>query len=892
MTTVGRDRPARAATTPSSPASPAPGPPADAPSATEVERLAHALAAAHHDLTALVTSVPIPVCRIDADGNLVIWNPAAERTFGWSAEEVLGGPLPIVHPDDADDYADLRRRALTDERPQGEQVTCVAKDGSDVQIKVWTSVVERFDDDRPDVVGILVDVTEDHRAEMDLRESEHRWRTLVQNVSDVVSIVNADGRITSTVGEVRPLLGYPSDAWDGIHLTDVTHPDDVPTVLAVLDDVLSAPGNEVSAEARVRHHDGTWAEIWVKAVNLIDDPTVGGIVLTTRNITDRKRAERLVRSQTEILELIARDAPIDQVLDTVALMIEDHDPGARVAVLLVEDKRLRPRARRGRGPGPSLRAALGDIELHDELVTSFDLQHGVPIVVEDVATDPSTEELRPVLVEDGVQSLWWAPVIPMEPPRALGAVIAFHEDRGHVPSSHAVTAAELACSLVGIALERHTTTSELTHRSLHDDLTNLPNRTLLLDRLQTSLDRAHRSGGELTVLYVDIDLFKMVNDSLGHKMGDEILKEVADRLRAVTRPGDTIARVGADEFVIVCDRPGSLSTILSVADRLTEAMSEPFAIDTGEVFLTVSLGLALSTPGTDGAGLLRNADAAMARAKQRGRNRLEMYDSAMQASAHDRLNLSSHLRRAISRGEMRVVYQPIVELETGSVVGAEALVRWRHPTRGEVPPAVFVPVAEETGTILEIGEWVLETALSELREYQTPERQPFQLSVNLSARQLDDPGLVSMVTSALRTHQWPAEQLCLELTETALTEDLDSALRALIRLRATGTRIAVDDFGTGYSSLTHLQRLPIDAIKIDRSFVQGLGETGGTDRSTIATAVLGIAHAMGLDAVAEGVETPNQLHALRRLGCPLGQGYLFSVPVPADALSALVVIRS
>jgi EAL domain-containing protein (putative c-di-GMP-specific phosphodiesterase class I) len=282
----------------------------------------------------------------------------------------------------------------------------------------------------------------------------------------------------------------------------------------------------------------------------------------------------------------------------------------------------------------------------------------------------------------------------------------------------------------------------------------------------------------------------------------------------------------------------------------------------------------------------------MARAKQRGRNRLEMYDSAMQASAHDRLNLSSHLRRAISRGEMRVVYQPIVELETGSVVGAEALVRWRHPTRGEVPPAVFVPVAEETGTILEIGEWVLETALSELREYQTPERQPFALSVNLSARQLDDPGLVSMVTSALRTHQWPAEQLCLELTETALTEDLDSALRALIRLRATGTRIAVDDFGTGYSSLTHLQRLPIDAIKIDRSFVQGLGETGGTDRSTIATAVLGIAHAMGLDAVAEGVETPNQLHALRRLGCPLGQGYLFSVPVPADALSALVVIRS
>ena len=263
------------------------------------------------------------------------------------------------------------------------------------------------------------------------------------------------------------------------------------------------------------------------------------------------------------------------MLDTVALMIEDHDPGARVAVLLVEEQRLRPRARRGRGPGPSLRAALGDIQLHDELVASFDLKHGVPVVVEDVTTDPSTEELRAVLVEDGVHSLWWAPVIPMEPARALGAVIAFHEDRGHVPSAHAVTAAELACSLVGIALERHTTTSELTHRSLHDDLTNLPNRTLLLDRLQTSLDRAHRSGGELAVLYVDIDRFKMVNDSLGHKRATR--SSGGRRSAASGHPAAATPSPGsAPTSSSIAVRPAAaVSSDPLVADRLDEALSEP-----------------------------------------------------------------------------------------------------------------------------------------------------------------------------------------------------------------------------------------------------------------------------------------------------------------------------
>lgn len=858
--------------------------------ATHSWMLHGALASAQVDLAKLVTNAPIAMCRLDAEDRVVMWNPAAEAMFGWTACEVIGRPLPFASESSSavEGYRALRARAVAGEHLIGTQVACQTKDETPLQVRVWTSTMESTDGGPPEVVGFMVDITDEDRARRELRASEHRWRTLVQNVSDTVTVIDATGTIRSTTGQLKPVLGYPSGVWDGRAFGDILHPDDVDKLQPVIDRVLAAPGAEVTTDARVRHSDGSWVDLHVTAVNLLDDPAVGGVVLTTRNVTDRKRAEALVHSQAEILELIARGSPLDHVLEAIAVMVEDHDPSATAAVLLLEGGRLRPRARPGGGPSRELWAAFADIEVTPDFQKAYSQDHGVPVVITDVAHTNPGHPVNRRLVADGFTSLWWAPVVAHGATHPVGVVMAFHPE-AHEPSADARQAAEVACSLVAIALDRHANVTELAHRELHDDLTGLPNRTLLVDRLQTALDRATRLGEEVAVLYVDLDRFKMVNDSLGHTVGDAVLTAMADRLRAVTRPGDTIARVGADEFVILCDRSGSLSTTLSVADRLTEAMKEPFASGASEVFLTVSLGLALNTPGNDGPAMLRNADAAMFRAKQRGRDRLEMYDPAMQASAHDRLALGSDLRRAISRHELRVVYQPIVALDTGRMVGAEALLRWRHPTRGDVPPTVFIPIAEETGTIVEIGAWVLDTALAELAPVARSAGTDFTLSVNLSPRQLDDSSLVARVTAALRHNGWTPEQLCLELTETALTEDLDTALRALVRLRATGAQIAVDDFGTGYSSLTHLQRLPIDTIKIDRSFVQSLGESGGTDRSTIATAVLGIAHAMGLGAVAEGVETRAQLNALRELGCPLGQGYLFSVPVPVDALVALAL---
>jgi len=855
---------------------------------TTTQRLSGALASARTDMASLIDRLPMAVARLAPDDTVTLWNPAAVDMFGWTADEVVGGPLPVL----ADGGCDLRARTLAGEALVRTLLPGVDATGRPLDLRAWTTALAT--EGRPaseaDVLVLLVDVSEDMALDRAVRAREHRWRTLLQNISDTVTVLDADARILSTTGEVAPVLGYPSDSWVGRTFGEMVHPDDAERLAPLVRQVLEDPSRPVTAEARVRHQDGSWVHVWGHAVNLLDDPDVGGIVLTTRNIDEQKRAEALVAGQTAILELIAGATPLDDVLEAIAAMVEDHDDGAQVAVALVDGPRLRPRARPGRGPHPLLRAALGEVDVTPALQRREGGGHGVPLVRH--ADDPATSAVMgPALAAAGIQTVWWAPVVPADGDEAVAAVVSFHHDR-RPPSAHAVRAAEIACTLVAVALERHAAVTELAHRELHDGLTGLPNRTLLLDRLQTALDRAARTDGQVGVVYVDLDRFKLVNDTYGPAAGDEVLTTVADRLRRATRPDDTIARAGADEFVVVCARAGQSSTVVALADRLRDVLADPIDPDRSELVVTASLGLALSAPGVDAPALLRQADAAMLRAKQRGRDRVEMYDPVLQAGAVDRLSLAADLRQALDRDQLHLVYQPVVELATGRVVGAEALCRWRHPVRGDVPPDEFIPVAEDAGTIRPIGTWVLATALADLaplvRSGSGAPGRRFELAVNLSPRQLDEPGLVATVAGAAATHGWAAEDLCLELTETALTDDLDLASRALLAIRSVGVRIAVDDFGTGYSSLTHLQRLPIDTIKVDRSFVRGLGEEGAGDRAAIVGAVVGIATAMGLDSVAEGIETEAQLAALGDLGCRRGQGYLFSAPVPVEDLLRLV----
>jgi diguanylate cyclase (GGDEF)-like protein/PAS domain S-box-containing protein len=432
---------------------------------------------------------------------------------------------------------------------------------------------------------------------------------------------------------------------------------------------------------------------------------------------------------------------------------------------------------------------------------------------------------------------------------------------------------------------------QLVQRALHDQLTGLPNRILFMDRLEQALERSARRGKFAAVLFLDLDRFKLVNDNLGHDRGDQLLVQVAERLRSCLRRVDTIARIGGDEFTVLLEDVGSAADAALVAERIIEAFRGSFRIENQEIFVGASIGIALGgrDQGTTAQGLLRNADIAMYRAKANGRACIEVFKSSMRETVKGRLRMETELRRALDRGELRLHYQPQVDLRTARIVGLEALVRWEHPERGLIPPGSFIPIAEETGLILPIGRWVLETACRQASIWRADPEIGLDLvmAVNLSPRQFRHPRLVQDVGKVLAESGLDASGLEVEITEGTAMGDADATVKTLEHLKEIGIRLAIDDFGTGYSSLGYLKRFPIDVLKVDRSFVAGLPANRGD--AAIVRAVVGLTRALGLKAVAEGVETADQLAELRDLGCDQGQGYLFGRPTATEV--ADVVLR-
>jgi len=438
------------------------------------------------------------------------------------------------------------------------------------------------------------------------------------------------------------------------------------------------------------------------------------------------------------------------------------------------------------------------------------------------------------------------------------------------------------------AQRRRAAEARLLHLARHDPLTGLPNRSFFLHRLERAL-AAGRDGGQVAVLLLDLDRFKSVNDSLGHASGDALLVEVARRLRAAAAPGATVARLGGDEFTVLLPALPHRQAAPAAAARLLAALGAPVPLAGELIPITASVGVALAAAGATAVDLLRDADTALYRAKREGGDRWAVFDPGVDTEARDKAALEVDLRGAAERGELRLAYQPLVDLASRRVVGLEALVRWQHPARGVLPPDAFVPLAEETGLILATGGWVLREACRAAQHWQDL-GVGVTISINLSARQFRLPGLADDVRDALAASGLAPGCLRLELTESAVLEETDQAAATLRRLRDLGVRFAIDDFGTGYAGFDSLRRLPIDQVKVDRSFV---ADVGGTRReATIVRAVVGLAHALGLGVVAEGVETPEQVAALRAIGCDLGQGYYFAPPLPAAELTPLLLRRA
>ncbi|HWL38461.1 MAG TPA: EAL domain-containing protein [Frankiaceae bacterium] len=680
------------------------------------------------------------------------------------------------------------------------------------------------------------------------RRHERRFRALVENGSDLVTLVDQQGQVFFASPACEHLLGVPEDAMVGEHPFKLVHPEDRFLAGGLLDAVWTSSREGEPIEARFQHADGTWRWFEVVADNLLDEPDVNGVVVHFRDITDRKRAQlELQESASRFRSLVQHASDLVVVLDGQARVTYVSPSVVRVLGYLPEE----------------VLDTSAALLIHPDDVTAL------PRVSDD-AFAPLTREVR-VRRRNGD----WA-------------VIEF-------------TASDLRreAGVEGVVLngrdvtDRKTLEAELRRLALHDGLTGLANRTLFLDRVEQALSRDARLTSTLGVLYVDLDDFKTINDGLGHIAGDALLRAVAGRLQGCIRTQDTAARLGGDEFGILLDDIDNASTAAEVAKRIGEALAQPFEVDGRQLHVTATVGLVVRTDEVvTTEALLRRADVAMYLAKTRGKNRVQTYEAGMDEQFRERLELKGDLADALAQEQFRVVYQPIVDLATGDLDGFEALVRWQHPERGLVPPNVFVPIAEETGDIVALGQWVLQTSCDQLAAWQRTYGIRPRMSVNLSIRQLEHPGLIASVRSAIAAAGIEPGDLTLEITESVLAEDVELVRGQLSELQDLGVKVAIDDFGTGYSSFGYLSQFPIDILKIDRTFVMNL-TSADSDEAGIVTAMVSLAGARGLRTVAEGIEETVQADVLRELGCDTGQGYLYSRPLaPADLADVLESART
>ncbi len=676
---------------------------------------------------AVVDQTAESIFVIDPDtGFFLESNSAFRELLGYTKEDMARLTIYDVVAVDGVVVDRYIRRVLSELRPQVTERQYLCKDGKTVRVEEYSSTLRR--DGRKVLSFMARDLSGTLRTgEKTRRQSEERFRAMVQNAADVITIVNPDGTIRYQSPSIERMLGFKTSRLIGMSIFDNLHDEDVSQMQRMVAEVIERPGTAKRATLRIQHADRSWRFVEIIATNHLRDLNVGGIILNMRDVTERKVLEE-----------------------------------------------------------------------------------------------------------------------------------------------------------------------QLMHQAFHDPLTGLPNRTYFLERLKTALDMSGKNQSLLAVMFVDLDNFKVINDSLGHHAGDLLLAEAARTIREAVRPLDTVARFGGDEFTLLLEDLEDVEAAVGIAERIQHALHEPLLIENHEISVACSVGIAFSDPSIpntdlDPEELVRNADIAVYRAKADGKARITLFDREMNRYALHRLETEIELRRAIERNELVVYYQPLLDLLTGAVLEVEALVRWQHPLRGLVSPLEFIPLAEETSLIIPLGKWVLEEACMQAQAWKGLGKGAAGLvvCVNVSARQFRQNGLVEDIAHALEISGLPPGDLKLEITETVGMEDPAQSLATLRELKALGVKLALDDFGMGYSSLSYLKHFPVDSIKLDRSFISGLGNN--RQDTAVVYAAVSFAKALHLTITAEGIENNAQVEQLRALGCELGQGFLFSKPLPSWEMAEYLI---
>ncbi len=828
-------------------------------------------------LQALMAHASELTVLVDRHGHIGYVSPASERLLGYRPDELQArDPLELIHPGDRERAAARFAGHQAASAPlRATEYRALHRDGSWRQVEVTTTNL--FDD--PDV-GALVhnirDVTDTRRYEHQLAASERRLRAIVGNSDDIITVHGRNGRTLFCSPAITSVLGYDAEELLGTDPLGLIHPDDVEAVTAFRH--AADGGSPAAFQYRVRHKHGSWRWLESTARNRLADPAVAGIVLTSRDVTVRRRRS----AQQEVVAILSGEAvrggSVERLFRRATDLVAEVLEVERCTVLrAVEDKQLAVVTRHG----PPLVEGRFCAEV-DGLPVSLAAQalHDDASVVWSDGASASRPGPYPLLRQAGIRS--GVAAVIADGGGLQGALTAY-ASRPDAFSRDDIAFVEAAANVLAAALGRRRVEDELRRRALHDNLTSLPNRVLLLDRLAGALGRLDRHAGSVAVLFVDTDDFKVVNDSLGHAAGDRVVTAVAQRITGVVRRTDVVARFGGDEFVVLCEDTDAGAAEL-VAEKIRRALSTPIDLDGRNVVVTASIGIAVGRHGAVSADdLLAQADTAMYAAKRAGKDRAVVFDLQMRRQVTEQLDKASGLRRALNHDELRLFYQPVVRSDTGTVVGAEALVRWEHPDQGLLGPDHFVGFAESSGLIVPMGAWVLEKACEQVAAWAALGFAT-RVSVNVSGRQLTEDDVARRVGALLDMTGIEPTRLQLEVTESAVMVDLDRVATVMEQVRHLGVQVGMDDFGTGYSSLSHLANLPFDFVKIDRSFIARFDQ----DRRAAALlqAIATLCRSLDLPAIAEGVETEEQLHEVRRLGIPYIQGFLFGRPVPAAAFPA------